>query len=229
MKKNYKMMVLLFLGLAFLILGFLGASFPESVIEHFKWNAIVICILIIVFIVIGLILVVIAFVQYLKDIERMDVDNYFSEDQNVKFDLKGQYQEYCKTLLPKQKDKNGKPISKKYSTWSSDLLEKYNKLGSTEKNKKTITVDMQHYLKSVHRTVSLVNTVLTAILAPAEIGLVAIVCASEEFGGIITAIIYTLVICILFTITLRVNHKISCFIEDVADVLNITLEGNKKE
>lgn len=196
-------LVLLFASL--ICLAFYGKIASLGIAE------VLLLIIILVCSVVGLALVIAAFVLYFLDIERMDVENYFSADTKNKFNLKTLYNEY---------------YEKKYSTWRDNLLRNYNTTDKDEKKKRIITDDMQHYLRMIKRKLTLADTVLTTIVAPAEIGIIAVICTSEELGGLIGAFVLTLFICIMFILSLKTNYKVRCFVDDLADILKIPMDGN---
>ncbi len=238
MNRTVESYLLLFSGIFSLLLDVIGCSYYEMLVEVYQISDWIVFIALVFVFLYGIALVVLGFYLYLVSMEKMDVESYFSEDKDLQFDLKHQYDEYCRTLLPKRKAKRFKrkikknkcrvlKERKKYSTWHDELLKKYNRIGSNDKKKKNITLDMQQYIRWIKRRITLTDTVMTTVLAPAEIGLVAIVCTSKEYSGVLPATLFTLIICVLFALVLRTNHKISCFIDDVAGILGLDLDNKQ--
>lgn len=209
MKKGTFSFILMLAGIVLLFASLIGSAYYGRILERGMIEVILIASIIACF-VIGIGIIIGALALYLSDIEESDVDNYFSDETGNGYNLKALYKKYRET--------------KKYSTWQSKLLNDYNPTDKNDKSKKPTTVDMQHSLKMIKRRISLADTVLTTIVAPAEIGIVAIVFDSDEPGGLFGAVILSVVICILFTISLRSTHKIRNFVNDVADELNIPMD-----
>ena len=140
----------------------------------------------------------------------------------IEFDLPIHYMDYKKVMNTKDQFK--------YSTWRDDLLEKYNvyDAAETDSKKKSITADIQHYLKDIRRDAAEKVELFQTILIPAEFGVVASMYELdfENLTGeyrLVAVIIVTIALCMLFAVEIHARNRVIRFVDDFCEILNIPL------